>query len=403
MNATTTPSLLPEDHSADNSILGFKYQIRFALYELLRALRNSNNSDVAIDIECIDDIDIHSQGTLTKLIQTKRTATVLTNSSAPLWKTIRIWSEAISAGTIDVTSEVTFDLVSTSPSPDEKSIVGLLQASDADESRAKALSQMVTLAEKKKGQKTLGRCYQAFLSLSEEQRKYLIERISVTTNAMTFDELDAAICRLNVHGPSDKPKPFAQVLFRHWEMLVESYLREKKSTQISWDALQKVLHEIALQFQDDNLPTDFEGMLNAAIPIEIDEGRTFIRQMHAIDATLEQCKQAQRDWLKAEQLMSYWQRHLLIRPDEAISHEKRLIEECEILHQDISMGGAGTAIENGRQVFRWAILTAPHLEAMRIRHKCGEPSVVRGRFHMLADHPKLGWHPDWKSIFAPPT
>lgn len=404
MNPTVVPLPGPVDFSADDSILGFKYQLRYALYLLWEAER-TYGLDVAIDIECIDDIDVHAADKLTKLVQTKNTATVLTNSSAPLWKTLRIWSEAIREGIADPSS-VKFELVTTSPNPDDDlAIVNLLQQ-NTSHARQAALSRMRALAANKRGQQTLGPAYRAFHDLPPDQQEQLVQKIVIQTSAPTFDQLDQLICDRIDHGPPGKKKPFAKVLFGHWDQLVEIHLREGKRTKITWQELQSLLHEISMQFQEDNLPTEFIGILQHAFPSLSEDNRTFMRQLLAIGATERQRERAQRDCLRSTQLLGFWQRHILVRPDEVLKHSQRLVGECELQHENAEARpdfAVTSAQECGRQIYHWAIDIAPHKEGLRIRPRCADPDVIRGCFHRLADGPQLGWHPDWPTMFASST
>jgi hypothetical protein len=402
MSTPTAPPPPRSDFSADDSILGFKYQLRYALYLFFDA-RRSNGLDVAIDVERIDDIDVLASNKLTKLVQTKKTATVLTNSSAPFWKTIRIWSEAIRRGDADPSTIGSFELVATSPNPAaDSAIVNLLQ-NNTDQSRQTALSKMRSLAANNRTQSTLGTAYQAFHDLPSQQQEQLVGKIVIRTNAPTFDELDQLIYGQIVHGPPDKREAFGQVLFGCWDQLVETYLRNHDKVQIPWQNLQSLLHQISMQFAEDNLPIEFIGMLRAATLSISNDQRTFMRQLAAIGATDRQRQRAQLNHLKSTQLLSFWQRSLLLRPDEVLLHNKRLIEECEVQHETLEADPnlSGSAPETvGQRIYDWAVNTAPHKEGLRIRRSCIDLDVIRGCFHNLADGPQLGWHPNWSVLFS---
>lgn len=402
MSGNPAASADTSDFSADASILGFKYQLRYALFLLFEAQR-TGGLDVSIDIEQIDDIDVQMANRVTKLVQTKDISTVLTNSSAPFWKTIRIWCDAIRTGAVDLTHIQKFSLVSTSNGPhDDTAIVSRIQQG-TPESRHLALDQMRTLAAAKLNLATLGRAYRAFHELPHPQQQALVEKITVITNAMSLDVLDKCICEQIVHGPPDKRLAFGKVLFGRWDSLVEGYLRERPRPAISWNTLQMLLHEISLQFSDDNLPLDFVGMLKDAMPSLADDQRTFVQQLIAIGATAHQQQRAQRLFLRTTQLLGFWQRHVLLRPDEVSAHIKRLSDECELQHETAATShqlATATPLQIGLHIYNWATNTAPHQDGFRLRKKCDDADVIRGCFHQLADRPLLGWHPDWKRMFT---
>ena len=387
--------------SADESILGFKYQLRYALYLLFAALR-THGLDVEIDIERIDDIDVIASNRITKLVQTKRTVAVLTNSSAPFWKTIRIWADAIRTNKVSLDEIEEFRLVATSDPPQgDDTIVSQLSNPDDRTAIATALNTMRTLAESKRDQLTLGRAYREFHELLPEQQAALVEKIRIVTNAPSFDKLDRLIRDQIVHGPPDKREAFSRVLFGRWEMLVEDYLRSSDKPRIIWDQVQSLLHEISLQFTESNLPSTFVDMVSGILPEPTDDDRTFVMQLREIHATDAQIRRAQKDHLRSSQLTSFWLRYLLVRPDEIMTHSVRLIDECGNRHEfEVSENcNDDQLVQIGKSVHEWAMTIAPTIETMRLRKNFDDMPVIRGKFHDLADHPKLGWHPKWETKF----
>jgi hypothetical protein len=75
--------------SAADQAIGYLYQVRYALWLLLDGAEEHE-----LVLEALDDIHLESQGTPIELLQTKHHSTKasLTNTSADLWKTIRVWS-----------------------------------------------------------------------------------------------------------------------------------------------------------------------------------------------------------------------------------------------------------------------------------------------------------------------
>ncbi len=98
--------------SAQESSLGYHYQIRYALYLLLKA---KDKDEPFIRLENLDDVEV---GDLNKveLHQTKfhnANSANLTDASEDIWKTIRVWSEEATANNIDL-NNVLLVLVTTS-------------------------------------------------------------------------------------------------------------------------------------------------------------------------------------------------------------------------------------------------------------------------------------------------
>src|SRR6202035_4569861 len=95
----------PSDFTAAPSMLGYLFQVRYALALLLRA----ENPESIISIEKFDDIAFEEGGEPKELLQTKHRTTrtgSLSDSSADLWKTLKIWAIAAREGKIDVSAAI---------------------------------------------------------------------------------------------------------------------------------------------------------------------------------------------------------------------------------------------------------------------------------------------------------
>jgi hypothetical protein len=339
-----------DQFSADDSILGFKYQIRYA----------------------------------------------------PFWKTIRVWCTAIAEQLLNP-ADVEFWLITTSGAT-EDSIVALLQEGN-EGGKATALIEMRSLAERNLDQKTLCKAYQSFHDLDSELQVQLVSNVKIDTHAPDFAQLNSMIESEIVWGAPSMRSAFAEILFGRWEMLVERFLLEDDKRFIPFTDLQWVLHEIHLSLEEDSLPEDFTDRVRHAFPPLAEDNSTFLRQLEAVSATARQKRSAQQDHELAKQLRSFWLRHGLLAPDELPRYEQRLIMECDVQHQTIEAEETHAPEDSepeavGRRVLAWAVATAPHQSSFHIRARCTRAEIVRGSFHELANRPALGWHPSWRVLFG---
>jgi hypothetical protein len=77
--------------SAVDSLTGYLYQVRYALLDALKRVKDDVRFSVSI--ETLDDIVFESDGQPVELLQAKHHSKPanLTDTSTDLWKTIRIW------------------------------------------------------------------------------------------------------------------------------------------------------------------------------------------------------------------------------------------------------------------------------------------------------------------------
>ena len=83
-------------HQASEQMLGYLYQVRYALNLLLE----NDNSRFQISIEKFDDVAFSDNGVPKQLIQLKhhvKQAGDLTDYSTDLWRTLKVWIDLIMA------------------------------------------------------------------------------------------------------------------------------------------------------------------------------------------------------------------------------------------------------------------------------------------------------------------
>jgi hypothetical protein len=105
-------------HSAAQSAAGYLYQARLALAECLRYAYS--DSSVEISIERLDDVSFEKNGAPLELLQTKhhlKKAGDLSDGSVDLWKTLRVWAEAVSDDP-SLPGRTRFVLITTAKAPD---------------------------------------------------------------------------------------------------------------------------------------------------------------------------------------------------------------------------------------------------------------------------------------------
>ncbi|MPL70222.1 hypothetical protein SDC9_15977 [bioreactor metagenome] len=383
--------------SAEESSLGYYHQIRYSLYLLLQKKDKDNPS---VKLENLDDIVIEDINCV-DLYQTKlhiNSVADLTDRSADFWKTIRVWSEAITSNLIDVENTL-FTLITTSSVGKSSFLKNFKIGFDsADFSEALKIilqiSEETTNEANKKG-------YEAFRNLTEEQQKKLIESIVVIDSSLSVEDTLVALKKeLKFSSPVGKIDIFLERLEGWWFQQCISMLCKKRES-ISLKELHNKVSDIRETFQMDNLPDDF------ADPINIDEtelpnyeDRIFVRQLKLIAVRNNVLRNAISDFRRAFDQRSKWLREDLTNIEEYEKYEKQLQDywnnifsiikdECEDL--------TDAELESiGRDFYKkYYIDTIP---PYKIRDKFQSQYLTRGSCHMLADDKKIGWHPKFETL-----
>ena len=103
------------DHQAAEQMIGYLYQVRYALYLLL----DNDDEQTQINIEKFDDISFSHEDTPEIMIQLKHHTKKygdLNDASTDMWRTIKVWADLISEHTIWLES-TKFIIITTARAP----------------------------------------------------------------------------------------------------------------------------------------------------------------------------------------------------------------------------------------------------------------------------------------------
>lgn len=288
------------------SALGYLYQCELALLEYLR------REDPALDvsIEVLDDIAF--EGEQTELLQAKLHVSPgsLTDSSADLWKTLRVWTESVA----DL-PEALLVLVTTATAA-SGSIASLLRASDRDPDGAHR--RLVEIARSSSSQ-ALAPAMAAFLALTDEERLALVRRILVSDGTPGFDDLDGRfLAALRLAAPADRRAALSIRLREWWLARAEHHLvavAQGGHPRISGVEIETRLSDLRDELAADNLPIDFEELEEPA-DNDVDERRKFVMQMRLILLARPRVRKAVHDYNRAYHQRGRWLREELVGIDE---------------------------------------------------------------------------------------
>ncbi len=380
--------------SAAASATGYLYQCRYALLQALRRMRDE--VDFQVCIETLDDVVFEQQGAATELLQTKHhvnQAADLTDASVDLWKTLRIWCEGIANGSLRLGSR--FILVTTA-SAGTGSAAEMLRPAPG-RNVAEALNRLRSTASTSTN-RTNAPAYTAFRTIDAAKQEELLEGVCVIDAASTITSLDADI-RQEVFYAVDRHflDAFLIRLEGWWFRRMIRHLAAERDVPILSAELLDEINNLRDSLREDNLPID-DDIEQMEVDATGYRERVFVHQLRLIQISNARIVRAIRDYYRAFHQRSRWVREELVGVGDLDRYERRLKDawESRFLVIRDEMGESAAEEEMRRsacQLYKWVETE----ELPRIRSQCQDGFVARGSFHILADHLKVGWHPDFEA------
>ncbi|MGG0935498.1 ABC-three component system protein [Brevibacillus centrosporus] len=380
---------MPDQFSAGSSALGYLFQARFSLHLILQKM------DSELSIERLDDVAFEDNGAPIELLQLKHhihSSANLTDGSADLWKTIRVWSEAVKSKKISL-PDVVLSLVTTSSAPDG-SIASLLREDDNRDPK-EAYDRLLAYTDTSES-KSNNPAYQAFLSLPHEQRLQLVECIYVVDQCATILEAEGLVKKqLTVAIHPRYLNALYERLEGWWLQRVIGHLATDSNGSIRFSEVNEKINEIRDQLRTDSLPIDYQHEDPPQAKLGEDK-RPFVQHLQVISLSNPRIDHAIRDFYRASKQRSRWVKDELVSITELYNYDRLLKEAWEelfaIVNEDLAEDAHESLLqENGKTLYTQII----QIRHLNIRRDCTEPYVMKGSFHILANKIpiELGWHP----------
>lgn len=381
------------NHQASEQMLGYLYQVRYALNLLL----DNDNSKFQISIEKFDDVAFSEDGTPKQLIQLKhhvKQAGDLTDYSTDLWRTLKVWIDLISENK-GLVNETSFIIITTASVPSDTAAAYLKSEGRKPE---EAYNKLKTVCEKSTN-KQHEIYYNAFLNLVEDVGKKLLKNIYIIDNACNIEDVEGKI-RKHIRY-NCIPKHEEQILERlegWWYKKAIEALCSDVPVFVSQEQVRSLIVSISQEYAEDNLPIDVWDIDSSDESGLAADEKIFLEQLKLICLGNKRMNLAIRDYRRAFQQRANWVRNNLLYVNELDKYENRLIDEWEhcfaSIEDDLSIYGDG--VEDNIKVIKGKEL---YLEIeskdIRIRPRCQEAFVMRGTYHILANQLKVGWHVDF--------
>jgi hypothetical protein len=393
-------------HSAEAAALGFYYQAFFALLTLL----GQSTDNAAVGVERLDDVELKADGH-TLLYQLKHSIALeppaISLKSRSLWRTVKVWIEALSTVTL---SETTFHLVAVGGISTDSPLNVL---SDPDADRAELVAVMLEEAQRvvdlrasaKKSKTPLPFADRAdgclaFLTLAPTERLNLMRRVKIRLHSPNVGAIEDLIVGHLKILPAEQRPMVAQRLIEWWDRQMVYSICNKRQRVISRTELQHQISAIVGDLEQGKLKAEFETI---SPPNDYQPDGALARQIKLVDGTRSDHSRAIREEWKAREQRSKWLNSNPAMASVIKEYDSILEEHWSDRHSQMAEGCAELdereKCASGLKILRWTHEEAPQV-VRPIAESWNGAYYVRGSYQVLAIDLQVGWHPDYKKLLA---
>jgi len=372
--------------------LGYLAQVDYALLAMLG--RMDDEELFSTSIETLDDIVFHHSDTddATEKWQTKHSidgSRSLSDASVDLWKTIHNWILEPAGESVRLV------LLATARAGTSASKL----RAGADRDIKGALAGLERTARESQSE-TNKPYYAAFLALSHDERKALVERVDIVDQAATVANVGEDLARAVRKSVVARRRPaLVQRLRGWWHARVIAHLdavANGRADRITVTELEDQLLGIADSLRDENLPIDVLDLREPAEDEISDDDRIFVAQLRLIAMASGRLRRCIYDHNRAFAQRSIWQRDQLLGIGELARYDRELIEAWEGFFMPLSDEPDAEISETAlrkQALEHFGRLDASALTPIRRDVRAG--FIARGSLHIIADRLEIGWHPRW--------
>jgi hypothetical protein len=386
------------EFSASEPALGYLYQLRYALLQILRL-----PEETTCYIEKDDDVDFTDpdEGRILASLKHKAPGDTLTDLSPDFWKSVRIWLTDYLNETKN-SPPATYFLVTTG----KVQVGSLLSAFLPNASLLAELSQRISNVLRGSKSKTIKKTSDLLATLPKEQWPAFFRRITIFDNQERIQDIPNLIIgeKLRTVRPQFRV-PVHERLEGWWINQCIELLTGRRKEPFRSSEVSEILSSITEQFREDNLPIDYEKAEPTEGVNPDSDDRFFVKQLRAIGLRPDRLTRAILDYYRAFEQRGKWQRENVTLTGEIEKYDDRLVDEWarirEIIFEELKADSSEEVLQaTGRKLLN-DITTRDHPN-LRIRTDVTATYVVMGSYHMLAneDTPRVHWHPRFTERMA---
>jgi hypothetical protein len=383
------------NHNAAGSALGYIYQVKWALLELLRGMQTK--PDLSLNLEELDDVSWETaDGTPEELLQLKHHQAGsgdLTDMSSDIWRTLKVWMD--DARFADPDGPL-LTIVTTASSPAGSAAHDLGQdVRDED-----AAWEKLTVAARNSRSSTTEISRKAWLALDESKQRGIVARIRVIDDSVSILDVDGLVKKfMTIALPLGNEDAYLDQIWAWWFRASIDMLAGRRPA-VSGLTFHRVISDLRDKFQPDNLVTTVDASrFDKATLMEAHSGKIFVHQLGWVGLRARLLEKAVLDYHRAITQTTEWLDGKLLDMSELERFKDALIDEWETSFDDMLDRLPATATDAEKTAAGRALYERLRdSTTVQIRERYSDAFYSRGSRYEIADGASHGWHPEFESL-----
>ena len=398
-----------EKHIVTGQSIGFDYQFYYFVFLLVQLHHGET-----IGYEVKDDIHIQKPDDKIVLMQAKHTVETnadgkrvnLTTLDEDMWKTLSIWSKAISTSETEDIKKYEFILV-TNKNVQNNQFITCIEKFKNDNTLNNVRNTILDIRKKTKSE-TIQVYIDTVKNLEDEKLALFIKNITFEVNTDNLIEQIKRKLRDRLFKPNeDRLEQIFNSLITNISMAKYLILDKQEKFELTYeDFSQKFRKCFELNFKENTLP---KRSINIEFPDNM-EDQIFIRQLLDIGEIKKKSsdiKTYTSYMLEAFNSLEQWSREGYVLPTDADDFEKNSIlywqnefnAKYRCIRNTLSNGTNIDDVENKIKLLSLELLDSIRRNNLKLLNTDLGTKLSNGYYYYLSNKPKIGWHLDWEEKY----
>jgi len=398
-----------EKHIVTGQSIGFDYQFYYFVFLLVQLHHGET-----IGYEVKDDIHIQKPDDKIVLMQAKHTVETnadgkrvnLTTLDEDMWKTLSIWSKAISTSETEDIKKYEFILV-TNKNVQNNQFITCIEKFKNDNTLNNVRNTILDIRKKTKSE-TIQVYIDTVKNLEDEKLALFIKNITFEVNTDNLIEQIKRKLRDRLFKPNeDRLEQIFNSLITNISMAKYLILDKQEKFELTYeDFSQKFRKCFELNFKENTLP---KRSINIEFPDNM-EDQIFIRQLLDIGEIKKKSsdiKTYTSYMLEAFNSIEEWISKGDVLPTDVIDFEENSIlywkneftAKYRRIRNRLTDGINTNDIENEINLLSLELLDVIRKKELRLSNTDLEIKLSNGYYYYLSNEPKIGWHLNWEKKY----